>query len=57
MNNINIISEKNLETILKTYNIHSNNSFALNLKLKFIWDSKKNKSNILFLLEAKLYDY
>lgn len=49
---------KRLETILKTFNIYKNNTFVVDLRLKFIWKSKNNSKIWLFVnLRYIFYHY
>lgn len=42
MNNVDVFCPKSLETVLKTFNIHKDSPFVVDLRLKFIWKSKNN---------------
>jgi len=45
MKNINLFCPKSFEAILKSFNIHKDSPFVVDLRLKFIWKSK-NYSNV-----------
>lgn len=51
MNSINAFCPKTLETILKTFNMHKNSPFVVDLKLKFIWKSKNNSNVSIYLFK------
>ncbi|XP_025196722.1 SET domain-containing protein SmydA-8-like [Melanaphis sacchari] len=50
MKSINVFCPKSFEEILKSFNIHKDSPFVVDLRLKFIWKSKNNSLNLEQLL-------
>ncbi|XP_027843219.2 SET domain-containing protein SmydA-8-like [Aphis gossypii] len=47
---ISVFCPKSFEAILKSFNIHKNSPYVVDLRLKFIWKSKNNSLNLEQLL-------
>ncbi|CAI6359665.1 unnamed protein product [Macrosiphum euphorbiae] len=50
MKSISVFCPKSFEAILKSFNIHKDSPFVIDLRLKFIWKSKNNSLNLEQLL-------
>jgi len=44
MKSISVFCPKSFEAILKSFNIHKDSPFVIDLRLKFIWKSKNNSN-------------